>query len=409
MTQTLDQPAAPTWAGREVLLSPEHVAFRDELRGFIAREVTPIAEEYERAAKFPLDLLKKMGPLGYLGIPYPREYGGRGLDYVSYAMAVEEFSRVWGSLGIIVAAHTTLGIGPLYNFGSEPLKREWVPRLARGEVIGSYGLTEPQAGSDSGATHTTGRADGDDWILNGTKVFCTNATYAASTTLTAVTGRDGATGRNRISAFFVPRDLPGVQVSKHEDKLGLRASDTSTVILEDARVSGSYMLGREGEGFKIFMQTLDNGRISIGAMALGLAQCGLDAALAYAHGRLGLFKSMFEEQETLALLAESATEIASARLMIQGVARLKDAGLPHTQEAAMAKFHASEVAMRVTDRCLTLLGRDGSLRHDSPAARAFRDVKLCTIGEGTSEVQRLVISRELLRSYSAMNKKESSK
>jgi len=402
LQKAITQPpeASPEGGHTQVLLDAEHLAFRAELRAFVLREVVPIAEDYERAERFPSDLLKeKMAPQGYLGIPYPKEWGGRGLDYLAYAMAVEEFSRAWGSLGIIVAAHTTLGIGPLYNFGSESLKKAWVPRLAQGEIIGSYGLTEPQAGSDSGATHTTARRDGDGYILNGTKVFCTNATHAASTTLTAVTGKDAESGRSRISAFFVPRDTPGVMVTKHEDKLGLRGSDTSTVILEDARVSEHNMLGREGEGFKIFMQTLDNGRISIGAMALGLAQCALDEGLAYAHNGLGLFKSLFAEQETLALLADIATDISAARMMLYGVAKLKDAALPHTQEAAMAKFFASEVARRATDRVLNLLGRDGGIRHDCPASRAFRDVKLCTIGEGTSEVQRLVISRELLRNY----------
>ncbi len=403
MTLTAPVQPLPTLQ-REVLLSAAQVAFRSELRAFVEREVLPIATEYEKAERFPLDLLKRMGALGYLGIPYPKEWGGLGKDYLSYAIAVEEFSRAWGSLGIIVAAHTTLGIGPLYNFGSDALKRKWVPRLAKGEIIGSYGLTEPQAGSDSGATRTTARPDGDHYVLNGTKVFCTNPTYAACTTLTAVTGEDPATGKRRITAFFVPRDLPGVMVSKHEDKMGLRASDTSTVILEDARVPADHILGREGEGFHIFMRTLDNGRISIGAMALGLAQCALDEALAYAHSSLGLFKSLFEEQETLALIADTATELASARMLVYAAACLKDAGMTHTQEASMGKFHAGEVAMRATDRVLNLLGREGGLDHDAPAARAFRDVKLCTIGEGTAEVQRLVISREMLRAFAAKNR-----
>jgi butyryl-CoA dehydrogenase len=376
------------------------------MRRFIRQHVTPIAEEYEAAERFPHDLLKEMGRLGYLGIPYPDEYGGSGRDYLSYAIAVEEFSRAWGSLGIIVAAHTTLGTGPLFNFGPEPLKRAWVPRLARGEIIGSYGLTEPQAGSDSGATATSAKRDGDHYVLNGTKAFCTNVTHAACTTLTAVTGRDEKKGKNRISAFFVPRDLPGVAVTKHEDKLGLRASDTSTLILEDARVPESHILGTEGEGFKIFMQTLDNGRISIGAMALGLGQAALDETLRFAHEQMGLFKSMFDEQQTLAAIADMATEIAAARMMVYGAARLKDGGLPHTEEAAMAKFYASEAAMRATDRCLDVLGRGGPIPHDCLASRAFRDVKLCTIGEGTSEVQRLVISRELLRSYAAAHAEE---
>lgn len=396
----------PAGLQRDVLLSADHVQFRDELRRFIARDVVAIAEQYEREERFPHELLAHMGKVGYLGIPYPRDLGGDGRDYLSYAMAVEEFSRAWGSLGIIVAAHTTLGIGPLHNFGSETLKREWMPRLARGEVLGSYGLTEPQAGSDSGATRTTARKEGDDWILNGTKAFCTNVTYAASCTLTAVTGRNEETGKSRITAFFVPRDLAGVAVTKHEDKLGLRASDTSTLILEDVRVPSSHILGSEGEGFKIFMQTLDNGRISIGAMALGLAQAALDEALRFAHDQMGLFKGMFEEQQTLSTLADLATEISAARMMVYAAARLKDGGLPHTQEAAMAKFFASEVAMRATDRALDVLGRAGPIPHDCLASRAFRDVKLCTIGEGTSEVQRLVISRELLRSYAATHAEE---
>lgn len=386
---------------RELILTPEQVAFRAEMQAFVAAEVAPLAEDYEAAERFPHELLKRMGTLGYLGIPYPKEYGGHGLDYVSYAIAVEELSRCWGSLGIIVAAHTTLGTGPLYNFGSEELKREWVPRLAKGEIIGSYGLTEPQAGSDSGATATQATPDGSDYLLNGVKAWCTNVTHAACTTMTAVSSVDPKTGKNRISAFFVPRHLPGLTVLKHEDKLGLRASDTSVLALEDVRVPASNILGTEGEGFKIFMKTLDNGRISIGAMAVGLAQCALDEALRYATERLGLFKTLFDEQEVLQLIADSATEIVAARTLVYQAARLKDLGLPHTQEAAMGKFLASEVAMRACDKVLVLLGRDGQILHNCPTSRAWRDAKLCTIGEGTSEVQRLVIAREMLRQYAA--------
>lgn len=403
--QNGEPPAHLSGLQREVLLTADHVQFRDELQYFIRHEVVPIAEKCEREATFPMTLLARMGTLGYMGIPYSREYGGAGRDYLSYAIAVEELSRAWGSLGIIVAAHTTLGIGPLNSFGTEALKRQWMPRLTRGECIGSYGLTEPQAGSDSSATRTRARKEGDEYVLNGTKAFCTNATFAGCCTLTAVTGRDD-TGRSRITAFFVPRDLAGVKVTRHEDKLGLRASDTSTLVLEDVRVPSSLVLGSEGEGFKIFMQTLDNGRISIGAMSVGLAQAALDESVRFAHDQLGLFKTMFDEQETLATLADLATEISAARMMVYAAARLKDGGLPHTQEASMAKLFASEVAMRATDRALNVLGRGGGIAHDCLASRAFRDIKLCTIGEGTSEVQRLVISRELLRSYAAAHAEE---
>lgn len=391
---------APAAAHRELLVSPEHAQFREEIRDFVAREVTPVAEFMERDEAFPHELLKRMGSLGYLGIPYPKEYGGRGSDYLSYAIAVEEISRAWGSLGIILAAHTTLGIGPLFNFGSEALKREWVPRLASGERIGSYGLTEPQAGSDSGATATTARKEGDHYIVNGTKAWCTNVTHASCTTITAVTSKNEA-GKNRITALFVPRDLPGVTVTKHEDKLGLRASDTSVVVYDNVAVPVANVLGTEGEGFKIFMQTLDNGRISIAAMSLGLGQAALDETLRFAHGQLGLFKGLFDEQQTLATIADMATDLVAARQMVYTAAKLKDAGLPHTQEAAMAKFFASEAAMRATDRALDVLGRAGLITHDCLASRAFRDIKLCTIGEGTSEVQRLVIAREMLRRYAA--------
>lgn len=386
---------------RELLLGAEHLSFRNELKAYISREVTPVAEKMERDEAFPHEILKRMGALGYLGIPYPVEYGGRGGDYLSYAIAVEELSRIWGSLGIIVAAHTTLGTGPLYNYGPETLKRAWVPRLAKGEIIGAYGLTEPQAGSDSGATATTAVREGDVFVVNGTKAWCTNVTHAACVTITSVTGRDEASGKNRITALFVPRDLPGITVTKHEDKLGLRASDTSVIVFDNVRVPASNVLGTEGQGFKIFMQTLDNGRISIAAMSLGLGQAALDEMLRFAHGELGLFKSLFDEQATLAAIADTATDVAAARQMVYTAARLKDLGLPHTQEAAMAKFFASEVAMRATDRALDVLGRGGLIPHDCLASRAFRDIKLCTIGEGTSEVQRLVISRELLRAYAA--------
>lgn len=392
-------PELPPLDGPRIgLLTRGHEAFRDELQAFCRAEVAPMAGDFESKSQYPMELLKKMGKLGYLGIMFSKEYGGRGLDGLCYAMAVEEFSRWWGSLGITVAAHSSLGSGPLFYYGSEELKREYLPLLTRAEIIGAYGLTEPQAGSDSGATATRAVRKGDNWVINGTKVFCTNASYARVYTITAVTGTDPKTGRNQISAFFLDREkMPGISVGKKEDKMGLRSSDTATLILQDAVVPHKNILGEEGQGFKIFMQTLDGGRITIGSMALGLGQGALDEALDYARDVKGLFKSLTEDQLTLEALAVMGTELQAARLLLYDAAIRRDAKLPYTQFSSMAKYFASEAAERACVRTAELLGLE-RLDPWSRVARAFKDIKLCTIGEGTTEVQKLVTAREMLKS-----------
>ncbi|HEY4002861.1 MAG TPA: acyl-CoA dehydrogenase family protein [Candidatus Xenobia bacterium] len=389
-------PELPPLDGPRIgVLTRGHEAFQDELQAFVRAEVAPIAADFEGRSEYPLALLKRMGELGYLGIMFSKEYGGRGLDGLCYAMAVEEFSRWWGSLGITVAAHSSLGSGPLYYYGREELKREYLPLLTRCEIIGAYGLTEPQAGSDSGATATRARKVGKEWVLNGTKCFCTNASYARTYTVTAVTGEEN--GKKQISAFFLDREkMPGITISKKEDKMGLRASDTCTVVLQDVKVPEAHMLGEEGQGFKIFMQTLDGGRITIGSMALGLGQGALDEAVLWVNQQEGGFKSILDDQLTLEALSVMRTELQAGRLLLYDAAVRRDARLPYTEFSSMAKFFASEAAVRACNAAIEVMGEAG-LREGTRVVRAYRDIKLCTIGEGTTEVQKLVIAREMLR------------
>ncbi|MBI3924297.1 MAG: acyl-CoA dehydrogenase family protein [Armatimonadetes bacterium] len=376
------------------LVSPEHREFRARLRRFIAEEVDPIAARYEEEARFPRELVSRMGQAGLLGIPFPKEYGGQALDSLSTAMAVEEFSRAWGSLGIIVAAHIGLGSYPIAAFGNEEQKRKYLTPLARGERLGGYGLTEPQAGSDSGSTRTRTHFDGTHWVLNGTKAWCTNATEAYSYIVSAVS--DSGAGKGGISAFIVERDFPGFSFGKKEDKMGLRASATGTLIFDDCLVPPENLLGEAGMGFKYFMNTLDGGRITIGAMALGLAQAALDQVVQVLHQEQGLLRDLWGSEYRLAPLAEMASDVAAARHMVYNAALQKDRLKRWTLDGAMAKYFASEVAMRVTSRAVEHLGTAG-LPMNSMVSRAFRDAKLCTIGEGTNEIQRVVIAREILR------------
>ncbi|MGE0493461.1 MAG: acyl-CoA dehydrogenase family protein [Vulcanimicrobiota bacterium] len=375
------------------LLEPRHLEWRSRLRSFIHEHVDPISAEYEASEKFPRELLKRMGQEGFLGVPFAKHYGGQGLDSLSLAMAVEEFSRAWGSLGIIVAAHIGLGSNPINMWGNEEQKAKYLTPLAKGERLGGYGLTEPQAGSDSGATKTRAVLEGDHWVLNGGKAWCTNATEAYSYVVSAVT--DPEQGHHGISAFIVERDFPGFSFGKKEDKMGLRASATGTLIFEDCRVPVENLLGERGMGFKYFMQTLDGGRITIGAMSLGLAQCVLDEMIEALRGE-ELLDDLWDNEYRLAPLAEIATEVAAARHMIYNAALQKD-NLPRwTLDGAYAKFFASEVAMRATDKAVAHLA-DLGLSMNSKISRAFRDAKLCTIGEGTNEIHRVVIAREILR------------
>jgi len=367
---------------------------RDLARSFAQERVRPIAAAIDESGEFPLATVKEMGALGLLGLLVPEEHGGVGADTVSYALVVEELAKVCGSHALTVAAHNSLGCAPILKHGTPEQIRRWVEPAARGEFLLSFGLTEAGAGSDAGGTRTTAVLDGDDWVINGSKMWITNAHYAGAITLTAVSD-PGAKATHRISAFLVPTDTPGFTVEKKEDKLGVRASDTAPLTLVDVRVPRENLLGPRGGGFRIFMQTLDGGRISIGAMALGLAEGALETACEYAKTRQQFGKPIASFEAVQFALADMATRIEASRLLIRESARRKDAGEPFGPAAAMAKLYASESAMFVTGKAIQLLGGYGFIR-DYPVERFYRDAKLCTIGEGTSEIQRLVIARDLL-------------
>ncbi|MBY6276963.1 acyl-CoA dehydrogenase [Symbiobacterium thermophilum] len=373
-------------------LSPEQEMIRRLAREFAEGEVAPGAAERDKTGRFPVELVRKMGELGLMGIPFPEKYGGTGGDTVSYVLAVEEISRVDGSLGITLAAHCSIGMGPVYSFGTEEQKRRWLPGAARGEYLASFGLTEPGAGSDAAATKTTAVRDGDGWVLNGSKVFITNANYCGYIVCTAVT-RPGQ-GHRGISAFIVPNPTPGFTIGPAYEKMGLRSSDTRPLFFDNVRLPADALLGREGEGFRQFMATLDGGRISIGAMAVGIAQGALDAALAYAKQRVQFGQSISKFQAIQFKLADMAMEIELARNMVLKAAWLKDQGRPFTREAAMAKLFASETAVRAANQAIQIHGGAGYME-DLPVSRFWRDAKLTEIGEGTSEIQRLVIARQL--------------
>jgi len=373
-------------------LSREQAMIRTLAREFAEGEVAPGAAERDKTGRFPLELVRKMGELGLMGIPFPEAYGGTGGDTVAYALAVEEISRVDGSLGITLAAHCSIGMGPVYYFGTEEQKQRWLPGAARGQYLASFGLTEPGAGSDSAGTKTTAVKDGDQWLLNGSKVYITNASYCGYIVCTAVT-RPGE-GHRGISAFIVPNPTPGFTIGPAYDKMGLRSSDTRPLFFEDVRLPADALLGREGEGFRQFMVTLDGGRISIGAMAVGIAQGALDAALAYAKQRVQFGQTISRFQAIQFKLADMATEIELARNMVLKAAWLKDQGRPFTREAAMAKLFASETAVRAANQAIQIHGGAGYME-DLPVSRFWRDAKLTEIGEGTSEIQRLVVARQM--------------
>ncbi len=370
---------------------------RDLARTFAQDKVRPIAAAIDESAEFPAATVKEMGALGLLGLVVPEERGGVGADMVSYVLVVEELAKVCGSHALTIAAHNSLGCWPILTYGTPEQIQRWVEPAARGDFLLSFGLTEAGAGSDSGGTRTTAVIDGDTWVLNGSKMWITNAHYAGAVTLTAVTDPEGgATGR--ISAFIVPTDTPGFTVEKKEDKLGVRASDTAPLTLVDVRLPRGNLLGERGSGFRIFMKTLDGGRISIGAMALGLAEGAFETARDYARSRQQFGKPIASFQAVQFALADMATRIEASRLLIHEACRQKEAGERYARASAMAKLYASEAAMFVTDKAIQLLGGYGFTR-DYPVERMYRDAKLCTIGEGTSEIQRLVIARDLLRDH----------
>jgi butyryl-CoA dehydrogenase len=375
-------------------LTPEQEMVRKSVRKFALEVVEPRAKEIDETCEFPWDTVKKMGEMGLMGICFPPEYGGAGLDTVCYAIAVEELSRVCGSTGITLAAHVSLGAYPIFAFGTEEQKRKFLVPLAKGEQIGAFGLTEPNAGSDAGGTETTAVRDGDYYVLNGTKIFITSAGVAQVCIATAVTEK--GKGTKGITAFLVEKGTPGFSVGTKEKKLGLRGSDTCEVVFEDCRIPKENLLGREVQGFSIFMNALDGGRISIGAMALGIAQGALDASVKYSKERKQFGRPIADFQAIQWMIADMATEIACARHLVYYSARLKDRGQKTTLESSMCKLFAGETAMRATTKAIQIHGGYGYMK-DYPVERYFRDAKLTEIGEGTSEIQRLVIARELLK------------
>jgi alkylation response protein AidB-like acyl-CoA dehydrogenase len=375
-------------------LSPEHALLRDTVRDFMVTEVAPVVEEHERERRFPTEIVGRIGELGWLGIPIPEDEGGAGLDTLAYAIAVEEIGRVWGSLGLIVAAHTSLGCGPLHLAGSPEQKSTYLVPMASGKVLGAYGLTEPGAGSDAGGTRTTAKLDGDVWVLDGAKRFITNAGHAGTYVVTARTGTTDR-GDAAISAFIVPGDTPGFSVGRLEDKLGLHASATGELRFDGARIPGANLLGEEGEGFRMFLKILDGGRISIGALAVGLAQAALDASIPYAQTREQFGRAIGTFQGVAFMVADMATEIEAARSLVWKAAWLKDQDRDYGLVAAEAKLFASEVSARATNAAIQIHGGYGYTT-DYPVERFMRDAKLTEIGEGTSQVQRLVIARRIL-------------
>ena len=366
----------------------QHEDFRAEVRAFVEEFITPCVANLEAEEKFPWEIVREMGERRWMGIQIPQEYGGAGLDNLSYIIAVEEFSRVSGSIGITLAAQTSLAIWPIFSHGSETQKHKYLPPLMNGQQLGSFGLTENNAGSDAGATETMAVLQGDHYLVNGSKRFITNGTYADTIVFTA--SHDRSKGVHGISAFVVEKGTLGFRPVRKEDKLGLRASDTAELVFEDCRIPKENLIGTENGGFKVFMETLDGGRISIGALALGEAQGALDAAIRYARDH-DLKKSQLVQQA----IADMMTEVSAARHMIYHAARLKDQKMTVTLEGAMAKLYSSEVSMRVTSKAIDLIGMEG-LTNRYPVERFFRDAKLNEIGEGTSEIQRIVIAREVL-------------
>ena len=376
------------------VLTEEQEDLRREIREFAAREIAPNVMAWDEVSEFPKQAVKKLGAMGLLGVIFPEEYGGAGFGYVDYVLAIEELSAVDGSIGITVAAHNSLGTNHIFLAGSEMQKRKYIPLLASGEWLAAWALTEPGSGSDAGGARTTAVKKGNRWVLNGNKIFITNGSNADVAVVIAVT--DKSKGTHGLSAFVVEKGTKGFRPGKKENKLGLRASDTSELIFEECEIPEENLLGKEGEGFIDAMRVLDGGRISIAALSLGIARGALDAAVKYVKERRQFGKAIAEFQGIQWKLADMAMELDAARLLTQRAAVLKDAGRKVTRESAMAKLFASETAVRICDEAVQLFGGYGFIK-DYPVEKFYRDVKLCTIGEGTSEIQRMVIAREILK------------
>ncbi|HUQ49097.1 MAG TPA: acyl-CoA dehydrogenase family protein [Terriglobales bacterium] len=375
-------------------LNDEQQQLKRSIREFAESEILPNVMKWDEASEFPLATIKELGKMGILGIIFPAEYGGAGMGYVEYVIAVEELSRVDGSIGIIVAAHNSLCSNHIFIAGNAKQKKKYTPKLASGEFIGAWGLTEPGSGSDAGSARMTAVKKGKDWVLNGTKTFITNGHYADVVVAIAVTDKTAHT--HGLSAFVVEKGTKGFRAGKKENKLGLRASDTAELIFEDCVIPDENLLGKEGNGFIDSMRVLDGGRISIAALSLGIGQGAYECALNYSKQRKQFGKAIGEFQAIQWKLADMATELDAARLLAMRAADMKDKGMKTTQESSMAKLFASEVAVRCANESVQIHGGYGFIK-DYPAEKFYRDVKLCTIGEGTSEIQRLVIARQLLK------------
>lgn len=376
-------------------LKEEHELIRQTVRAFCEQKVAPVARELDAASTFPKETIAGLADLGLLGLVVPPEYGGNLVDALSFAIAIEEIARVDGAHALIVAAHNGLCSSHLVLAASKEQKARYLPHLAAGDYMGAWGLTEPTSGSDASAVTTTAVKNGDAWVLNGGKSLITNAAHAGVLIIMAGT-KEGA-GAHGISAFAVERDTPGLSIGRDEDKLGVRASSTSQVDLEDCRIPSDHLVGKLHGAYADVLEVLDGGRIGIGAMAVGLAQGALDASLQYAQDREAFDQPIFDFQAVQFMLADMATQLEAARLLVYRAAHRKQAGLSFKKEAAMAKLYASEAAMRITTKAVQIHGGYGYIK-DFPVERMFRDAKLTEIGEGTSEIQRLVIAREILRS-----------
>ena len=384
----------------DLSLTDEQQHLRRTVREFAEGEIAPHVMEWDEASQFPKEIIPQLGQMGLLGVIFPEKYGGAGLGYLEYSIVIEELARVDGSVGLIVAAHNSLCSNHIYKFGTEAQKQKYLVPLAQGKKLGCWSLTEPGAGSDAGGTRTVAVKKDGGWVLNGSKTFTTNGHYADVCVGMAVT--DAAKKQHGISAFIVEKDTPGFRPGKKENKLGMRASDTSEVIFSDCRIPDENLLGAEGQGFINSLQVLDGGRISIASLALGMAQGAYEAAVKYAKQRKQFGKAISEFQAIQFKLADMATEIEAARLLVWEAAYLADrslhdggSGIRFTRESSMAKLFAAEVAVRVANEAVQIFGGYGFVK-DYPAEKYYRDAKLCTIGEGTSEIQRLVIARQLL-------------
>ncbi|XP_072839496.2 short-chain specific acyl-CoA dehydrogenase, mitochondrial [Pogona vitticeps] len=377
-------------------LPETHRMLRQTCRDFAEKELAPIAAQLDKEHRFPAEQIKKMGALGLLAMDVPEKYGGAGLDYLAYSIAVEEISRGCASTGVVMSVTNSLYLGPVLKYGSEEQKQRWVTPFTKGDKIGCFALSEPGNGSDAGAAATVAKLVGDQWILNGTKAWITNAWEAAATVVFATT--DKSLKHKGISAFLVPMPTPGLSLGKKEDKLGIRASSTANLIFEDCAIPKSNLLGDLGMGFKIAMQTLDSGRIGIASQALGIAQAALDCAVDYAEKRMAFGAPITKLQAIQFKLSDMAVALESARLLTWRAAMLKDNGKPYTKEAAMAKLAASEAATFISHQAIQILGGMGYVA-EMPAERHYRDARITEIYEGTSEIQRLVIAGQLLKAY----------